>query len=578
MPTPDQEPARWIANRLLSPAVLLVVAVIVGGMLAARMGPAFARSRPPAAPPVNLGVSMHPDGLELHWRSPSGDPPRLYRAQTQPLIRHGDTWEPADDWTELPLDTGVAVADDRPGPTTGPGTHRTRVDGATPGRTHRFRMRAVGDPTWSDPVEGLYVQPTLPVVRIDTDPGGPITTDKKRYRDATFTLTGDPDAEPVTDPDARIRGRGNATWNYVPGKKSYQLALSHEQALLGMPPADRWILSANYFDRSQLRTFAAGELARATELAWTPHQRWVELILDGDYAGVYQLGEKVDLGPDRVDLDPLDSRVRTGPDLTGGYLLQIEFTDKDHKAGWVTPAGVPVNIQRPKTTNAEQLDYISAHVNAFEAALMPDGPGGPAGSEARADYRRYLDTASFIDHWIVREVTAEPDAFHNSTYFTKPRGDDRLSFGPVWDFDRSMGSELSTMVADPHGWNTIGNTPGNRDLRPWVLALFADPVFVDEVNQRWNRHLAGLARVPDRIREVAPTLDAAKANDLLRWADSVDTHWEHRYGDRYDADEPAFLADWLATRIDWMTDALADLADGVSPDDQAVLARRDAAG
>lgn len=521
------------------------------------------------ADPPRLVVDLVGDHFTLALSESSEDLAVDHDVQIRPVSVQGDTVEAGGPWEDLDA-----------------GPHgQVTADGLEDHGHYQFRFRdhpAEGDPgSWSDPVTRLFVETSLPVVRIDTDDGKPIAGGKRPARDTTFTLEVADDPAASFSTDAEVRGRGNTTWAYVPEKKSYQVTFDEKRKPLGLPAAKKFVLLANFFDRSQLRTDVGMDLARMTELAWTPQFHWVEVILDGDYRGLYQLGEKVDVDARKVDIDPPGPEVTSGEELTGGYLLQMgELNDADDedededgdgedvdrdarppaKYAWTTPRGVPLHVQRPKKKNSndEQFAYIRDHVDTFEDVLF-----SPDWTDPETGYAHYLDVTSFIDYWIVQELLTNIDAFIGSTYFYKKRGDPKLYFGPLWDLDVSMGSEYGYLESTPLGWHTIHPdiAPNNR-YRPWVMRLFSDPELVKQVEARWGELAPGFTEIADGIPARELAIHQARQGDLVRWRDDVETRFGHRYGDTLSVDEPAFLRAWLTMRIDWITDELADLADG----------------
>lgn len=491
----------------------------------------------------SLSVELVSGGFALSWTSQPEDVSEL---AVRTRARVDGRWVDQGGWVER------SVA--------GVGTTYGEVE---PGLRYLFRVRAPGG-TWSPVVERQYARTTLPVVRLATDDGTEIrAAGRGTYRDGTFSLQPDPDGEPGMTTPAGIRGRGNSTWRYVPTKKSFQVKLSEAESLLGMARSKRWVLLANVFDRSQLRTHVAFEFARAVGPGWVPSCAWVEVIFNGDYYGIYQLCEKIEVGPDKVDIDELTAADTDPGDITGGYIVRLDGTDPDDRAMWITGASgrtVVLIRPRPGDTNDEQVAWIREFTNQVDRAVSDGDPHDP-----RQGHHARLDVDSFIDYWIVQELTMESDGFLTSMFAHKKRGDDKLYVGPVWDFDRSMGSEFSRYQPSPEGWLT--NHPGMPDaaLRTWVVDLFEDPELVDRAATRWQEVLPDLARVTESIAGVAPTLDEAKVADRLRWADEVDTKWGIRYGDVDESDETGFIVDWLRQRIAWITANLAGFDSTTDP-------------
>ncbi len=402
----------------------------------------------------------------------------------------------------------------------------------TPGTGYSFRVRsgsAPGAPVkeWSPQIKALYVEPQLPVLRIDTTGRAPIL-DRENYVRATMTLEPNGSGVAPYTGTLDVRGRGNSTW--LAPKKPYRLRLDTKSSLMGIASNRHWALLANYNDKSQLRSYAAGEISRATELDFTPAYRHVEVILNGKYEGVYQLTEHIRTGGDRVDIEEMGPDDNAGVELTGGYLMEIdERLEQNFEPGFRTSRNVPVVVKEPDPMTVEQRAYISGHVAAFESALFSSSYTDPV-----VGYRRYLDEQAFADHYLVHEIARNQDTFFSSTFFTKQRGDDRLVFGPMWDFDLSMGAVGAPRTLDATGW-------AHRGTGPWLQRIFTDPTFLTTLEARWSALLPAVSGLPDQVEALGDSLQPAIDNDEVRWGYQLESH-----------DTPQYVADWLRTRLAWI--------------------------
>lgn len=161
----------------------------------------------------------------------------------------------------------------------------------------------------------------LPIVRITT-PGGRSVTSKETWMEGAAMRIENPDGTVDYEGAMSIKGRGNSTWNYP--KKPYALKLDKKDKVLGMPKHKRWVLLANWKDRTLLRNEAAFWLSRQTGLPYTVRGQFVELEFNGSHAGNYYLCEQIKLDKNRVDIEEMED-FETDPDLiTGGYLLELD--------------------------------------------------------------------------------------------------------------------------------------------------------------------------------------------------------------------------------------------------------------
>jgi hypothetical protein len=300
----------------------------------------------------------------------------------------------------------------------------------------------------------------LPVVWITTQGGAPIT-DTETYVPGSLAISSDlSGANVLYSGTMQIKGRGHSTW-WMP-KKPYRIKLDAAASLLGMPSEKDWNLLANYCDKTLLRNAVAFELSRRLGMPWTPRWAFVEVFLNGRYDGTYQLTEKIEAGPDRVNITRMKAADTSGDALTGGYLMEIDER-LDGAVWFYTPRAVPIVIQDPDPAVAEQADYIRTYVGQAEDALYSS-----AFTDPDLGWPAYFDAGTFIDWFIVNETTASVDAiFFSSCWLYKHRMDPLLRMGPVWDFDISMGNVNYSTAVNPAGWWVR--------LGPWYSRFFQAP-------------------------------------------------------------------------------------------------------
>lgn len=484
--------------------VLFVAVVALASMVAAGCVPPG-----PTVPPVNsagLRAVLVTGGIELSWNATPNGQVHGYDLQ----------YRTDGDWTAIATTTDPEV---------------TFTD-VTPRTRYAFRVRSRVAPgataqQYSASVFSWYVEPQLPIVRIDTENDAPIL-DRENYVRATMSLDPNGSGFAPYSGTLGIRGRGNSTW--AAPKKPYRLKLDTKSPIMGIASERDWVLLANYNDRSQLRTTIAMESSRATDLPYTPTLRHVEVILNGRYDGVYVLTQHNEIGPDRVDITEMEPEDISGVELTGGYRLEIDARlEENDEPGFRTAKNLPIVVKDPDPATPEQFAYIRSYVQAFENSLFARNFADPVNG-----YRRYLDTGSFADHYLVQELTRNQDHFFSSTYFTKERGDDLLRFGPVWDFDISIGSSRGYAPMPPEGW--WARTRGS-----WNYRIFNDAAFVDEVANRWAELKPAFEQIVAEVEPLGAGLRPSIDNDAARWNYTLEA-----------SDTPEYLTDWMNARIAWM--------------------------
>lgn len=308
----------------------------------------------------------------------------------------------------------------------------------------------------------------LPVVVVTTDTPGKINS-KTTWREAGIRIQ-DADGSLSLAGKTEIRGRGNWTWDKYP-KKPYALRLEKKLPVLGMPAHKRWVLLALF------RGFIGNDLAfeatrRSPALGWAPRGRYVELVLNGQFQGMYYLCEQIKIDKDRVNIQKLSQEDVTYPAVSGGYLLEYdELFDEAYK---FKSSGfrLPVQLKAPDEDVPDaQFQYIRDFINQMEAEILKIGTG------EESHWRDYLDEDSFADYWMVLETVNNYEAYKpRSVKLFKGRdGVDsppgtvcKLRAGPLWD------QEL--FLVD-HKFNS-------KDMY-YYKYLFKDPQFVQTVKRRW---------------------------------------------------------------------------------------------
>ena len=292
-----------------------------------------------------------------------------------------------------------------------------------------------------------------------------------------------------------IRGRGNSTWSYP--KKPYALKLDTKSEILGMPSHKRWVLLANYMDRTLMRNYLAFEISKRTELEWTVRGQHVEVVLNGIHIGNYYLCEQIKVDKNRVNIAEMASTDIDEVGITGGYLLELDRHYDEVNKFMSESFRLPVMLKEPEedVLQPEQFDYIKNYINTFEKSLL-----GAKFTETR-DYASYISIESFVDFWLVMEVTHNAEAGNpGSCYVYKDRSA-LLKAGPVWDFDWGTFIHAYDFCAI----NTL-----------WYSQLFKDPVFVSIVKQRWNKFKPLFEEiVPLMEAEIVRLSISAELNDEL---------------------------------------------------------------
>jgi len=320
-------------------------------------------------------------------------------------------------------------------------------------------------------------------------PGGVDITSKDYWTEGcTVVIVDDTRKEYYRNAEVSMKGRGNTTWGF--DKKPYTFKLPSKDDLIGVgAKGKRWVLLANWMDRTLLRNEVAFEIARRTSIEWTPSGEFVELFLNGKHLGNYWLGEQIKIGKGRV---------------SGDYLLEMDVNyDEDwrfYSEGGIRVNqwawGMPINIkdQSSDEMTDAQFTQVQNLVAGVENAIYYGG-----------DYASLIDVNSFIDWYLVHELTGNEEPNHpKSCYFYFRDG--KMYAGPVWDFD----------------WYTFHPDLNGLCIRYCIYydQLLQDPTFVAALKARWAELKPRLSDIPDFIDQRANHIRVSESINHKMWPNS----------------------------------------------------------
>ena len=384
----------------------------------------------------------------------------------------------------------------------------------------------------------------LPIVRIETPGHRGITSKEEWMEDAALQIVM-PDGSLVYEGAMDIRGRGNSTWWYP--KKPYALRLKKKAELLSMPAHKRWILLANWKDRTLLRNDAAFWLSREAGLPYTVRGCFVELMLNGKHQGNYYLCEQIKIDKNRVNVDKMDSKETNPEKITGGYLLELDtYFDEPYKFVFPDRFNLPWMVKEPdeEDLSPEAFNYIRDWIGDLETLLKDEEK-----IQARV-YEEFLDVDTAIDYLIVEELTGNNDFYGtwpsvgpHSAYMYKARNG-KLYTGPVWDFDYH--------VFCPGGTRTWVGAKQTM----FYPALLKDPTFRARLVERWEARKAALKKLPDFIDSQADYIRISESVNQEMWPISNRENGDETmtFQQSIDRIKKAFLDKW-----EWMDANIRDL-------------------
>ena len=415
----------------------------------------------------------------------------------------------------------------------------------------------------------------LPLVFIYTN-GQTIVDEPKINGKMEIIYNGVGKRNSITDPPSHFSGnigieiRGNSS-QYLFPMKSYTIELrdaagaGEAHALLGMPAEPDWVLYAPYTDKTLMRNFMAYAMSR-DQGHWASNGRFVELILDGEYRGIYLLEEKIKRDDNRVNIAKLTNTDLVGDALTGGYIFSLDHRPNGWVSKYPTENGTANKVYRtfsyvyPKLEDIMpvQKAYLQTIVDRFETALA-----APDFEDPVKGFRKYADENSFIDYLIINEVTRNVDAYRLSSYFHKNKDskNPKIVAGPVWDYDLAFRNAEYCFGDKMIGWAYDFNyicTGDWAQIPFWWSRLLQDEEFVKNLWCRWTylrKTVLATNTLFKRIDSVASVLNEAKDRHFKRWPILGNYVWPNPQPFAKTYEEEVYnLKQWLSGRLFWMDD------------------------
>lgn len=338
----------------------------------------------------------------------------------------------------------------------------------------------------------------------------------------------------VFEGEIEIKGRGNSTWDFP--KKPYKIKLNEKAKFLGMNSSKKWVLLANYADKSLLRNEVGFELSKRLGMAYTPESILVDVILNGEYMGNYELVEQIDVAKDKINVvkQNLDD-----PNISGGYLVEMDGFAESENVNFRTPRNMKVSVKYPddEEITKEQVDYIKNHISNFEEKLFSI-------NEA-SEYQNYFDIKSYINFYLINEIIGNPDIFW-STYMYKQKDDNLLYTSPVWDFDIAANNDSRLGDAQKKLMLDAAHEP-----KQWINQLMKDPTFRAEVRKRWNE-VKDIIKVENFITAKAASIGSSQKKNFLKWPILDQKIYLNIQAAGSFESEVSFLKNYFNERIKWL--------------------------
>lgn len=412
----------------------------------------------------------------------------------------------------------------------------------------------------------ILTSSNLPIVVIETDGHAPIPDEPRVY--GTMKIIWHPDGSrnylsDINQPqflnyDGRISIETRGSTSQSLEKKPYGLTTllpgdeeNYNVSILGMPEENDWILNNLAFDQTCMRDFLSYELYELMG-NYATRRRYCEVMVNGDYKGLYVFLEKIKVDKNRVNVEKMDENCNTFPDVTGGYITKADKTTGGdsvawHMTGnyWWADIAYIHHYPKPQLITEAQHEYIKSVFFDFDDAAVAHDESLTTG------YPAIVDIPSFIDYMLMTEYISNPDGYVHSTYFHKDRKG-KLRAGPLWDCNFALGFNEWNITSEYDVWQF--HDVSNEGSRFWY-GLFTSPTYRCYLAKRWEEltqpgQPLNVEFVTNRIDEIEAEITEGMNRDQQRWH----LLWGH-------SAELAEMKNWIQLRTEWMTSNIGSCED-----------------
>ena len=267
---------------------------------------------------------------------------------------------------------------------------------------------------------------------------------------------------------ARIRVRGHQT--AAAAKKPWKIKFDSKVKVLGIGNYKDWAVLANHYDQSFIRNHVAFKISTIIDLPFTPRCKFLDVIMNGNYRGNYYICDQIEVKSGRVDIgSPSDE------DITGGYLLEFDARAIEEEKYFLTEKGLVGEIKDPDSDDITEAqdEYIRSYLNEMEKSVY----------NGNLDY---IDLYTFSRYFIIQEFCADVDTVLSSFHFTKRKGDNKIYFGPVWDYDRSFDNDDRLIPTNEKPEFAFNYGPIMGTLRDFLRTILSTNNTMSLISKTWK--------------------------------------------------------------------------------------------
>ena len=347
----------------------------------------------------------------------------------------------------------------------------------------------------------LYQLTNLPTVIINTQGAREITS-KTIYTPSNVYIISEKGTKLLSTSNTGVRGRGNASWGFP--KKPYKIKFEDKQNVLDAPARDkRWTLINNYGDKTLMRNILAFEVSRRVGMAYTPYCTPVDVIMNGEYEGCYQLCDQVEVGTNRVE-------------AKDGYLVEIDAYAYGEAKNFYSGKGIPVTVKYPDSNEitTTQFNFIKTFFGRFETAMFSNNY-----TDAASGYRQYMDVDSFLRNFIVGEFSGNTDTYWSMNMY-KDAANGIFYIGPAWDYDLAFENDNRTYPINKltdYIYASKGSVAADA-VRTMVNRIVKDdPAAKARLLELWEQTKPSLENLNEYVDETAALLQESQQLNFVRW-------------------------------------------------------------
>ena len=348
-----------------------------------------------------------------------------------------------------------------------------------------------------------------------------------------------------------IKARGNYTRKAF-SKKPFKLKLGSKQKMLGLSKSKHFAILAHADDiKGYMRNFTGFSLGERIGLPWTPSQQPVEVVINGDYRGLYFLTESIRVDSDRIDIEELDDEVSDPALISGGYLVELDNYEEENQIRMEEKGQAPgykdelrITFDTPEVYSELQKRFVREQFEAMNNAI------GDNSDELWA----YMDMDDAARYYIVEEIISHVEAYHGSTYLFRDRGEgQKWHFSPLWDCGNAFNGPTDGFFYDhaPYGCT-------------WIASMLMNEKFRAKVEETWKWFMSNeFDGIYDDLATYAGRLEAAAKADFERWdGKPVPADGQSVCDNRDMESRLRDVKNHLASKINWLKGVYGDFSEG----------------